>query len=88
MDKAEAMRWYRLAAVAGHPSAANNLGVGYNKGHGVAKDDTQATKWFRIAANAGHPPAMNNYAQALINGHVRACFSLESLSVDSVASAS
>ena len=69
-DKSEAAKLYRQAALGGHPSAANNLGVAYTKGHGVAKDEEQAAKWFMRSANAGHPQGMNNYAQALINGLV------------------
>ena len=71
VDKVESMKLYRQAALGGHASAANNLGVGYSKGDGVPKDATLAVKWFKMAANAAHPSAMNNYAQALITGIVR-----------------
>jgi len=32
----------------------------YQKGQGVAKDDTQAVSWFRKAAEQGYPNAQYN----------------------------
>ena len=50
----EAARLYRLAADAGHPAAARNLGGMLSGGRGVdKKDQAEATRLFRFAAEAG-----------------------------------
>lgn len=50
----EAVRLYRLAADAGHPAAARNLGGMLSGGRGVdKKDQAEATRLFRFAAEAG-----------------------------------
>ncbi len=57
----EPARGYYLGAhVAGHPEAANNLGVLlFNAG------DPEALDWFRIAEAMGHPQAAGNLRNAL-----------------------
>lgn len=57
-DDAEAVRWYRLAAVQGHAEAQFSLGVHYGLGHGVEEDDVESARWFRLAAEQGHARAM------------------------------
>ena len=54
------MRWYRLAAEQGNASAQSNLGVMYDKGQGVLKDDAEAVRWFRLAAEQGNASAQVN----------------------------
>jgi TPR repeat protein len=56
-DYAEAARWYRLAAEAGHPEAQKNLGFLYAAGKGVAQDQAEAEKWFRKAGASGNAGA-------------------------------
>ena len=56
-DHAEAARWYRLAAEAGHPEAQKNLGFLYAAGKGVAQDQAEAEKWFRKAGASGNASA-------------------------------
>ena len=47
------MRWYRLAAEQGDASAQFNLGVMYDNGEGVLKDDAEAVRLYRLAAEQG-----------------------------------
>ncbi|MBO4335838.1 MAG: sel1 repeat family protein [Desulfovibrio sp.] len=49
------------AALSGDASAANRLGVWYEKGqNGLPKDPTQAVSWYRKAAKLGNILAMHN----------------------------
>ncbi len=57
---AEAVKWYRKAAVQGHAIAQNNLGVCYKNGQGVAKNQLQAMKWYTQAAEQGYAVAQCN----------------------------
>ena len=50
-DYAEAVKWYRKAAVQGHLNAQYNLGILYMEGRGVAQDYGEAVKWYRKAAD-------------------------------------
>lgn len=59
-DYAEAVRYYRMAAEAGHAVAQNNLGQMYNMGWGVAKNESQAFYWWTKAAEQGQPLAQSN----------------------------
>jgi TPR repeat protein len=52
--------WTRTAAEQGLAEAQNNLGVMYDKGHGVAQDDVQAVEWYRKAAGQGYVQAQYN----------------------------
>lgn len=52
-DYPEALRIWRVLAERGMAVAQNNLGVMYNKGHGVPKDDAQAMAWYTKAAEQG-----------------------------------
>ncbi|BAK75884.1 Sel1 repeat-containing protein [Pseudogulbenkiania sp. NH8B] len=54
--------WYRRAAEQGHCEAQNNLGTLYQRGLGVAQDDTEAVLWYRLAAEQGEPIAQYNLA--------------------------
>jgi TPR repeat protein len=49
----EALRWYRAAAVRGHPLAQYNLATMYEDGEGVARDLVEAYKWYTLAARGG-----------------------------------
>ena len=44
-DKAEALKWWHLAAEGGHTDAQNRLGEMYYWGTGVEEDYAEAAKW-------------------------------------------
>ncbi len=45
------------------------LGIMYQAGHGVPKDDAQAVKWFRLAADQGHARAQTSLGTMYASGH-------------------
>ena len=57
---AEAVRYYREAAMMGLSEAQNNLGVMYKDGQGVAQDYAEAVRWFKEAAEQGNVLAQSN----------------------------
>ena len=56
-DYAEALKWYREAAVAGNAEAQFALGDMYRQGQGVDKDMAMAKKWLMRAAEQGNGEA-------------------------------
>ncbi len=52
-NDAEALQWYRKAAVQDHAVAHFFVGVVYAEGRGVPQDDAEALIWFRNAAELG-----------------------------------
>lgn len=56
-DRALAVRWYRLAAEAGHLRAQIGLGWDYMNGQGVHQSYAESAKFFRMAANKGDADA-------------------------------
>ncbi len=52
-EHAEAVRWFRLAAVQGHANAQFMLGCMFCNGQGVTQDYAEAVRWFRLAAAQG-----------------------------------
>jgi alpha/beta superfamily hydrolase len=67
-DAAAAVRWYRMAAVAGNAQAQYNLGVCFDNGRGVEKDAVAAVHWYRKAAEAGDVQAQYNLGVCYNNG--------------------
>jgi TPR repeat protein len=73
-DYATALRVYRSMADQGLAIAQFNVGLMYDNGQGVTKDEVQAMKWYRLAADQGRSDAQyqlghlnykqNNYAEA------------------------
>jgi TPR repeat protein len=59
-DFAEAVKWYRMAAVQGSAQGQNNLGSKYDKGEGVAQDSVRAYMWFTLSAQTGYAEAVKN----------------------------
>jgi hypothetical protein len=57
-DKAEAVKWYRMAAEKGEAKAMFNLGLSYEYGDGVKQDHAEAVKWYRKAAEKGNQKAI------------------------------
>ena len=58
----------RAKAEQGDASAQFNLGLAYEDGLGVAKDQVEAAKWYRKAAEQGHAKAQFNLGVAYDNG--------------------
>ena len=63
-DKAEAVKWYRLAAAQGEATAQMSLGNAYEYGEGVPEDYIQAYKWYNLAAASGSPVVANEAKNA------------------------
>ncbi len=59
-DYATALREWRPLAEQGVAEARYNLGVMYEKGHGVLQDDAEAVRWYRKAAEQGYAKARYN----------------------------
>ena len=60
LDYAAAALWFRKAADQGHPNARNNLGIMYDNGWGVPRDEDEAVTWFRRAARQGNTCAQES----------------------------
>ena len=67
-NKAEAARWYRLAAEQGYASGQYNLGLMYDLGVGVPGNDAEAVRWYRLAAEQGNALAQTNLGLMYANG--------------------
>jgi TPR repeat protein len=73
-DYATAFRIYRSMADQGLAIAQFNVGLMYDNGQGVSKNEVQAMKWYRLAADQGRSDAQyqlghlyykqDNYAEA------------------------
>ena len=64
----DALKWYRKAAEQGQRDAQYNLGIMYDQGWGVTKDEIEAVKWFMKAATQGHAGAQYNLGCAYRDG--------------------
>ena len=51
---------YKLASDQGHASAQYNLGIVYQYGQGVDKDEKRAVEFYTLAADQGHAIAQPN----------------------------
>ncbi len=71
-DYETAVKEFRPLAEQGYAEAQFNLGLMYDYGQGVPRDDAEAVKWYRKAAAQGLAEAQNNldlmYAKATISG--------------------
>jgi hypothetical protein len=67
-DYVAAFPLYRQLADAVDPLGMTFVGLMYEHGRGVAKDDALAIAWYRKAADAGNPTAMNNLGTMYENG--------------------
>jgi uncharacterized protein len=56
-DYGDALAWYRDAAAWNNASALSRLGMMYESGSGVARDDVEAYKWYRRAISGSWAPA-------------------------------
>ena len=68
-DYATTLTEWRPLAEQGDAKAQNNLGVLYDKGHGVPQDYKTAMKWYRLAAKQGHAKAQYNLGLMYDKGH-------------------
>ena len=59
-NKAEAARWYRLAAEQGNALAQTNLGLMYANGEGIPQNNARAYMWWSVAAEQGNESARGN----------------------------
>jgi hypothetical protein len=64
----EAIQLYRPLAKAGYGSAMNGLGLMYEHGNGVAKDEAEAVRLYRQAADKGAALAMLILGRMYANG--------------------
>ncbi|WP_172920060.1 tetratricopeptide repeat protein, partial [Capnocytophaga canis] len=53
----EAVKWYRKSAEQGNALGQYNLGVMYDYGYGVPKDEAEAVKWYQKSARQGNEDA-------------------------------
>ena len=67
-DFATAHKEFMAAALGGDATAQNSLGVMYDNGRGVPKDDRKAVNWYRKAADQGYADAQFNLGIAYDNG--------------------
>jgi hypothetical protein len=59
----EAVRWYKISAENGYAVAQYNLGLMYQFGLGVKKNQKEAKKWFQKSADQGLPEAKEKIEQ-------------------------
>jgi peptidoglycan hydrolase-like protein with peptidoglycan-binding domain len=59
---------FRAAGNRGDPRAQDQLGVMYEEGQGLTRDDVNAVYWYEKAAAQDYPPAQLNLARMYRNG--------------------
>ncbi|MES5098247.1 peptidoglycan-binding protein [Agrobacterium sp. BA1120] len=64
-DRAEAAKWYKLAADRGLAPAQYRLGNMYEKANGVERNLSEAKRYYQLAADQGNAGAMHNLAVLL-----------------------
>ena len=67
-DAIETPECLQQAAELGNADAENNLGVCYERGRGVAKDEAEAVKWYRKAAEQNYALAQYNLGVCYATG--------------------
>jgi TPR repeat protein len=67
-DRAQAARWYELAAKQGHTGAMVRLAEAYRAGDGVKADARTSTEWCRKAADAGDGRGLGMLGVAYLQG--------------------
>ena len=67
-DFATAFKEWKPLAQQGDADAQYNLGVMYDKGHGVIQDYKEAVRLYRRAAEQGHASAQSNLANRYYYG--------------------
>ncbi len=69
-NRAEAFRWFELAAGRGFANAQYHLGFMYHHGRGVQRSQSEALRWYRLAAAQGDPAAQYNLGRMYAHGLV------------------
>ena len=64
----ETRKAQRMAAEQGEADAQHRLGLAYQNGDGVPRDDVEAVSWYRLAAVQGHRRAQNDLGNAYATG--------------------
>lgn len=67
-DYETAIGEWRPLAEEGVPEAQHHLGILYDNGQGVFRDDVEAVKWYRRAAEQGYASAQFNLGASYIRG--------------------
>jgi len=67
-DFATAAKLWKQSADEGNAAAQNNLGILYDLGKGVARDDGKALEWFHKSADQGFARAQFNLGRKYDNG--------------------
>ena len=68
-NKAEAAKWFDMAAIKGHAKASYYLGVMYMNGDGVTKNAARAEELLTIAAKKNHAEAQYELGNFYYFGH-------------------
>ena len=64
----KAFEWFQKGAKAGDPNAQYDLGVCWECGEGVKRDQRMAAVWFRRAAKSGERHAQYNLGLCMLRG--------------------
>jgi len=67
-DVASAFKEFRASAEKGDADSQYNLGLMYEQGIGISKDETQAVGWYRKSSEQGNSNAQYNLAVLYENG--------------------
>ena len=67
-DFQTAFRLWKPLAEQGKADAQYNIGVMYNRGHGVPQNYLEAMRWYRLSAEKGHASAQYNLGVMYKNG--------------------
>jgi TPR repeat protein len=77
VDRAEAVRFWRVAADKENADARFRLGSAARDGEGMARDDAEAARWLGLAAAQNHNAAMLALGRMLRDGRGRAADPVE-----------
>ena len=62
-NDAEALSWFRKAAVQGYTASQNSIGYCYETGRGVRMSIAEAIEWYEKAAAQGNQKAKEGLAR-------------------------
>src|SRR5579872_401998 len=62
------MKWYQKAADTGNPEGQDEIGMFYEQGLSVTKDEAEAVKWYQKAADQGYAKGEGDMGLAYENG--------------------
>lgn len=70
-DRAQAAKYYKIAADKGHAMSQYRLASMYEKANGVEQNFSEAQRYYELAANQGNAGAMHNLAVMLTSNAVQ-----------------